>query len=291
MKCFVSLMMAVCLVAGLAIAASAQDTGDRYWASSNQTFTQLGFSQASNPTDRSINKTRDYSAVITDGGNTVWSINDNNGPNAYMKMYKDGVVGNGGNVSSSGLVMAKIKYISGSSAGTFGFSNASNNISALICVRSGGINLKTAGGYTDSINGGTWALPVSTSDYRVYAMQWQKSGTVQVKVWVSNGSDWSSNSADWTALNGGNWIGFTGDGALQDDIGGGLFNVAGVLAGSTGSSGEAWNGNMQYVVHNHMYLNPWEYDPAAPIPEPGGMLALASGLIAMAGFAIRRRRA
>jgi hypothetical protein len=305
LKYLASLLLVVVMVAAITGAASAQNTGDRYWAdwsytgaggytTGDKTFTQLGFIKAA------AYPTIDYSTVTTDGGNKVWSINDtSNASTGQMKMYKDGISANGGNVSNGGMIMSKLKFIADTSSGTIGFTNASNNISAMICLRPTGINLKTASAsqksdlaYTGHAAGAVWDTPGETTDYHVYAMRWRVgqipgNTSPEVMIWVTNGSDWSSNSADWTALNNGNWIGFTTGGvAFQDPSG---TPVAGVMVGTWGSS-SVLNFNMEYIAHQHLYANPWEYNPAY-VPEPGSMLALASGLVAMAGFAIRRRRA
>jgi len=56
----------------------------------------------------------------------------------------------------------------------------------------------------------------------------------------------------------------------------------------SGYTGQIRIGERGYANYN--YEATWDYLTLSPVPEPGSLLALGSGLVGLAGFAIRRRK-
>lgn len=225
----------------------------------------------------------DMTSTVGSGTGAYWNLNDQNpGGNVYSKL---GITpGNSVYDNSRGMVMAKIKVNSaGAVSGTFGFSSTLNGGEGmLICLRDNIINMKDAAG--NNVTFDSVAVDVKT-DYRVYALSWE--GTT-ANAWYSTTNDWSGNSANWVQL--GSWTMGYGTGAAAN--GGGVYS--GILLADL-SSDKTWDGNTQWVSHTTYdapLLAPWANDPTPNIvPEPGSLLALACGVIGMAGFTIRRKRA
>ncbi|GMU20749.1 MAG: hypothetical protein AMXMBFR13_08450 [Phycisphaerae bacterium] len=260
--------------------------GAVYDSQGTTTLTQDGWTLAGTPSDQ-FTKSKDYSTGQLDGGtNGVWNINDNNtGPNgnAYMRMWKDpgpdnpgapGGGGLGGIDQSQGMVMARVRYISGSSTnGTFGYSSAAGNHSVMVAVRNGVLAFKSAEqDSTDAPN-----VNVDTSVYRVYAIQYGLGGVFDA--WYSTTSNWSSNASDWVqVVNDGTWS--AGQNALVDETGAAR---SGLVMGATGSSGNTWNGNIDWIAWSKFgdHQLPWTY----PAPEPATLALLALGALPL----LRRR--
>jgi len=263
----------------MVVGAAALPVNTVLWdADGTKTLTQDGWTLAGTPSD-GLTKSKDFSSGQADAGtNGVWNINDNNVPsNAYMRMWKDTPQGVSG---SQGLVMARIRFISaiGSVNGTFGYSSATKDQSVVMCIRDGQINWKTA--EQGSISGAS-AVSVATNVYRVYAIRWKPDGTFDS--WYSITNDWSSNPADWVQVVTSAVIPAT---ALIDHTN---TKRTGLFLGANGSSSNTWNGNVDWIAwsKNSDYQLPWT---PGIIPEPSGLLALASGIVGLAGFCIRRRR-
>lgn len=281
MKYFVSVLLVLLLVTGVA---SAQvNTWRHDFTTAGGSLTQLGWGLAANSQQDIIDqKSRDYSSGWNDWGIEDLKILDNNVPtNAYMRMYYNPTAAPVD--SSRGMLMLRMACWPSSNVGTFGY--AVGTTSRVVQIRSGAnINIKDAAG-SGSGSSVAFAGPIDT--WRVYALKWGAGvGSNGMQLWVSNGGDWSSNSADWSEINVG---GFTFDGCdgLIDENG---VRQNGLLLGSFGTSSSTSNVSIDWLAYsrNDMYWTPWDLNP---IPEPGSMLALASGLIGMAGFALRRRRA
>ena len=247
------------MVAAFAVTSNAQNV--RWNPDGTKTLTQDGWTLVGIWGSDGLTKSKDFSSGYLDGSEPVWQINDNNSPsNAYMRMYKDP----GGINSSRGLVMARIKYISGSTypKGTFGYTCSSGH-SVVVSVRNGLANIKSCQGDSTTYNNGdSISVPGGTTTYRVYALRYYASGTYDL--WVSNSSSWSANSADWTQLiSGGGW---TSQSALVDHTG-----VArnGLVLGSFGPDSETWNGYIDYIAWsaNTNEQLPWSFDPNPSVPD------------------------
>jgi hypothetical protein len=252
-----------------------------YDSDGTKSLTELGWTLAGTPSDQ-FTKSKDYSTGMIDGGAGVWNINDNNSPsNAYMRMWKDPSADNqnpldppsGGVDQSQGIVMARVKAFSGTStAGTFGYSSAQGDHSITMAIRAGQINWKSAEGDNAPVE------PVSldtTSDYRVYAIAYGLGGTFNS--WYSTTNDWSSNPADWVqVVTNGVWA---TQSAMVDETG---TAINGLLMGSFGSSGSAWQGNVDWIAwaKDGDLQQPWA------LPEPASLLLLSLG-----GLLLRRRHA
>lgn len=234
-------------------------------------------------------KSRDYSVSAADGGtNGVWGINDNNSPsNAYMHMVRDPNLDDGsgagetGLSASTGLIMARIKAISGTNtAGTFGYTVGfgSNNISGAIGVRAGAVKFADVPGSSSTL--GNYSTD-TTSNYRVYALVYSAGGAFTA--YISNGSNASPNAADWTTMGSGT---ISGIAALTDHNG---VKQTGLVVGSFGTSGNASNVNLDwlYWTKNDLGsvsgLQPWD---DYVVPEPATLALLVAGV----PLVMRRRR-
>lgn len=299
MKYIVSAMLVLCLIVVMAGAATAvQGTWKSYAIDSlgqlSATDSQSAYvtSARGGPetkvtglewTIMSVDpKARDYSSTTTDGGATVWNIAD--GDANYQKTY----ITPSSFDSSRGIVMAKIRVINAMNLnGTFGFSTSSG-YGMQLALRGNSQQARVRGGDGGSI----YADPANFDQlrYRVYALSWV--GTA-ANVWYSNTTDWSGASTDWTLV--GSYTMPASSGTSINNNGATPWVSGIALTGWGGSN--TWNGNIEWIAHNTYdnisgEMTPWDFNPAIqPVPEPGSMLALASGLVGMAGFALRRRRA
>lgn len=256
---FAVMWAALVMLTALALAASAQNV--RWNPDGTKTLTQDGWALAGSGSD-GLTKSRDFSSGYIDGSDTVWRINDNNSPsNAYMRMYKDP----GGMNSSRGLIIARIKYISGSTypKGTFGYSSAGGEHSIVVSIRNGQANIKTCQGDSTTYNSGnSITVPGGTTSYRVYALRYYAGGVYDL--WVSNGSDWSSNSSDWTQLiSSGQW---TVQSPMIDENG---TMRTGLVLGSFGPDSESWNGYIDYIAWsaNTNEQTPWSFNPSPAVAD------------------------
>ena len=219
----------------------------------------------------------DMTSTVGSGAGAYWNLND-----ASTTQYPRLGITPGNSVwdNSRGMVMAKIKVNSqGNNNGTFGFSNGDTGL--LVCIRDSTINMKYANG--GSLTFTSFGLDVKT-DYRVYALAWSGS---TANVWYSLTNEWSSNPADWVNIMP-NFAMAAGQGAAAN--GGGIYS--GILLANL-SSGVLTNDSIQWVSHTTYdapALAPWANDPTPTlVPEPGSLLALASGLMGMAGLVLRKR--
>ena len=247
MRRFAGIALVFAMILTLATMASAQNV--RYSPTGSTTLTQDGWT---------LVETQDFSSGYVDGAEAVWHINDTVGDS--MKMYKNpGIIS-----STQGIVIARIKYISGSTyaKGTFGYTSATGNHSVVVAIRNGQVNIKTCQGSNTSYNNGdSVSVPGGTTSYRVYALKYSSGGTYNL--WVSNGSNWSSNSSDWTLLiNGGTW---GSQSALMTPS---SVACTGVVLGSFGST-ETWNGYIDYIAYsaNSGELTPWSFEPTVVLPD------------------------
>lgn len=243
----------------IANGAFAQAVSVRWDSDGTKTLTQDGWTLAGTQSDL-MAKSKDYSSGQADAGtNGVWRINDNNAPaNAYMRMYKD----TGGMSSSQGIIMARVKWSSGSSSGkgTFGYSAGSAH-SVVVAIRDGAVNIKNAGGDSTTYNsGGSVSVPNGTAGYRVYALRYYNGGVYDL--YVSKGSDWSSDPSNWTLLiDHGGW---TSQNPLKDETG---TARTGLILGSYGDSFESWDGCVDYIAWTKSGDDqvPWNFNPAPPL--------------------------
>jgi hypothetical protein len=254
------------------------------------TLTSNGWTNfAKNAADASALKNKDYSVSAAGAGtNGVWGMNDNNSPvNAYMYMLRDPGLDGYGLSGSQGLVMARIKAISGTNtSGTFGYTVgfSGNNFSGTLGIRAGAVKFSDADG--DAATATNYSTD-TTSDYRVYAIRYSAGGAYTA--WISNGNNWSANPGDWTQMATGvttspmNALTNTDTAAKQ----------SGLLIGSMGSSGNASNTNLDWLhfnkndIDSDSVLTPWDQGPTL-VPEPATLAMLLLGCVPMA---MRRRRA
>ena len=246
-KGFTGISVVLAMILILAVTAGAQNVR---WSPSGLTnLTQDGWTLATG---------QDFSSGYIDGKEAVWHINDNSGDS--MKIYKDpGIMS-----STQGIIIARIKYISGSAyaKGTFGYTSATGNHSVMVAVRNGQINIKTCVGTNTSYNDGdSVPVPGGTDSYRVYALKYYIGGAYDL--WVSNGSNWSSSSADWTKLiSNGTWDSQTALLGQNDAL------CTGLVIGSF-EPGETWNGYIDYIAYsaNNTELTPWSFEPNLVLPD------------------------
>jgi predicted amidohydrolase len=167
-----------------------------------------------------------------------------------------------------GLVMAKIKDYSspGSSKNGFGYSSSDGNNSAVVCVRDGSVNVKTAVG-----NGGLAPAGVTNQNvWRVYALRWQAGGVCDV--WISNGTDWSGSASGWTQLFSGATINNPQNAAADQNND----RLSGILLGSYGDNSDTCNLSVDWVAMTAntvpgttFGVTPWQFDPTPDATPPG----------------------
>lgn len=225
-----------------------------------------------------MSKSADFSSTEGSGASASWRINDNSGTQ-YDKMF----VTPGSWDNSRGIAMWKMK-VNASASGT--------NTTMGVSLGSAGVQLALRGGTNGAarIRGGEGQTLVSDpanfdqTVYRVYAISWV--GGLG-NVWYTYGTDWSSNMADWKHI--GTNFALGSSPTLKQD-GGAISGIAYM----SGSSGNLQDVNIQWIAHNTLdniagEMNPWDFNPA-PLPEPGGLLALATGLLGLAGCIARKRK-
>ena len=237
---------------------------------------------SSNAGDYAVTKGVDYTNTVGD----VWNLNDNNSirttddGNTYHKTYiKPGSFDN-----SRGLVMARIKFNSGTSGTNSTFGVSLGNAGVHLALRGNAWRIRNGeggAGFSDPAN-------VDQYVYRVYAISWVGG---QAKVYYSNGTDWSDNSANWTLAGSGAIPagGTTVYDETPDDY------ISGIVL-YTGGSSNVLDMNVSWIAQSSYdnalgEVNPWDFNPAVQVvtPEPGSILALCSGLVGIVGFARRRR--